>query len=157
MSIETSKARGAEKNAAIFRRIIEEGFNQGNLAILADLVALDIKEHQHGAQSGLEGLKATITELRRDIPDLEITIEDVIADGDRVCARLRGRGSHRAGFFGLPRTGRPITVEVIDICRFEGGKMVEHWGIPDRFAMLEQIGLLPRPNSGVKSLLRDPQ
>ena len=145
MSIETSNAQVAERNAVIFRRIIEEGFNQGNLAVLADLVAPDMREHQHGLQPGLEGLRATISGLRRDLPDLTLTIEDVVADGDKVWARMRGHGSHRDGFFGLPHTGKPITIDVIDICRFADGKMVEHWGIPDRFGMLEQLGLLPRP------------
>lgn len=134
-----------ERNAAIFRRIIEEGFNQGNLAALADLVAPDAREHQRGLQPGLAGLRSTIVGLRRDLPDLTLTIEDLVAVRDKVWARLRGRGIHRAGFFGLPYTGKPIVVDVIDICRFEQGKLVEHWGIPDRFSMLEQLGLLPQP------------
>lgn len=145
MSTGTSEAHAAERNAAIFRRIIEEGFNQGDLAVLDGLVAPDMKEHQSGLHAGLEGLKATIAGLRRDLPDLTLTIEDFVANGDKVWARLRGRGSHRAGFFGLPCTGKPIAIDVIDICRFEGGKMVEHWGVPDRFSMLEQLGLLPQP------------
>jgi predicted ester cyclase len=147
MSIGTGEAHAGERNAAIFRRIIEEGFNQGDLAVLDEFVAPDMREHQSGLRSGLEGLRATITGLRRDFPDFTLTIEDLAEDGDKVWARLRGRGSHRAGFFGLPRAGKPMAVDVIDICRFEGGKMVEHWGVPDRFSMLEQLGLLPPPEA----------
>ncbi len=79
-----------------------------------------------------------------------MTIEDITAEGDKVWARLTARGTHRGPFMGLPPTGRPIEIDVIDICRFEGGQLVEHWGVPDRFGMLEQLGLLPgpRPTTG---------
>ncbi|HET8626088.1 MAG TPA: ester cyclase [Thermomicrobiales bacterium] len=134
-----------EANAAIFRRIIEEGFNRGDLAAMDALVAPDMVEHQTGLQPGLAGLKETIGGLRRDFPDFSLTIEDLVADGDKVWARMRGGGIHRAGFFGQPYTGEPVAIDVIDICRFAGGKMVEHWGVPDRFNLLEQLGLLPGP------------
>lgn len=128
-----------------FRTIIEEGFSRGNLAALDALVAPDMVEHQHGAASGLEGLKGLVRYLRADIPDLQLTVEDLAAQGDKVWGRLKGRGTHAGTFMGLPPTGKRVEIDVIDICRFEGGKMVEHWGVPDRFALLEQLGALPRP------------
>ena len=145
MSTEASAAEVAGQNAAIFRRIVAAGFNQGDLAALDGLVAPEMREHQSGLRPGLEGLKDTIAGLRRDLSDFTLTVEDLVADGDKVWARLRGCGIPRAGFFGLPYTGKPIAIDVIDICRFEGGRMVEHWGIPDRFSLLEQLGLLPQP------------
>lgn len=145
MATGANGAHTAETNAAIFRRIIEEGFNRGDLAAMDGLIAPDMVEHQPGLHPGLAGAKQTISELRRDFHDFSLSIEDLVADGDKVWARLRSHGIHRAGFFGLPHTGKPISIDVIDICRFEGGKMVEHWGVPDRFGLLEQIGLLPGP------------
>jgi predicted ester cyclase len=145
MATGESGATTAERNAAIFRRIIEEGFNRGDLAAMDELVAADMREHQWGAKPGLAGLKETIGGLRRDFTDFSLTIEDLVAEGDKVWGRLRSHGIHRAGFFGRPYTGKPISIDVIDIGRFEDGKMVEHWGVPDRFNLLAQLGLLPRP------------
>lgn len=134
-----------ERNKALFGRIIEEGFSRGNLAALDDLVAPDMAEHQRGLRPGLEGLKGTIAYLRAVYQDLTLTVEDITADGDKVWARLTACGTQRGPFMGLPPTGRRIEIDIIDICRFAGGRMVEHWGVPDRFSMLEQLGLLPRP------------
>jgi predicted ester cyclase len=127
-----------------FRTIIEEGFSRGNLAALDAVVAPDMVEHQHGAAAGLEELKGMIRHLREGIPDLQLTVEDLAVAGDKVWGRLKGRGTHAGAFMGLPPTGKRIEIDVIDICRFEGGKMVEHWGVPDRVALLEQLGELPR-------------
>jgi steroid delta-isomerase-like uncharacterized protein len=136
-----------ERNQEAFRRIIEDGFSKGNVDALDAVVAADLVEHQKvtGLPPGLEGLKAMIRGLRAVLPDLTLTIEDMMVDGDKVWARLTGRGTHRGPFFGLPGTGKTVTVDVIDIGRFENGKLVEHWGVPDRFSMLEQLGLLPKP------------
>lgn len=78
-------------------------------------------------------------------PDDDNRARTSTVDGDKVWARLIGRGTHRGPFLGLSGTGKTITVDVIDIGRFENGKLVEHWGVPDRFSMLEQSGLLPKP------------
>jgi predicted ester cyclase len=86
-----------------------------------------------------------ITYLRQGLPDLICTIEDSIALGDTVWARLRGHGTHRGTFMGMAPTGKSLTVEIIDICRFENGKMVEHWGYTDRMAIMEQLGAGPHP------------
>jgi steroid delta-isomerase-like uncharacterized protein len=147
VSTQSSAAGLMERNQEAFRRIIEDGFSKGNVDALDAVVAADLVEHQKvtGLPPGLEGLKAMIRGLRAVLPDLTLTIEDMMVDGDKVWARLTGRGTHRGPFFGLPGTGKTVTVDVIDIGRFENGKLVEHWGVPDRFSMLEQLGLLPKP------------
>lgn len=132
-----------------FRTIVEEGFSKGNLAALDAVVAPDMVEHQRGAPAGLDGLKGMIRHLREGIPDLQLTTEDLVAQNDKVWGRLKGRGTHTGTFMGQPATGRRIEIDVIDICRFEGGMMVEHWGVPDRFALLEQLGMLERPEPAV--------
>ena len=69
----------------------------------------------------------------------------MVADGDKVWARMTGRGTHSTEFMGRPPTGKSFAITVVDICRFENGKIVEHWGVPDRFHMMAQLDLLPRP------------
>ncbi len=97
----------------------------------------------------LEGLKEDIRYLRTGFPDFHLTIENSIADADTVWILMTARGTNHGHFMGPP-TGKPITITVMDVCRFENGKIVEHWGVPDRFAVLAQLGLLPH-HAGVKS------
>ena len=135
-----------EQNVQVVRRLIEEGFSKGNLAALDDLFAANFMEHQSGIMpANLEGLKGSIAGLRAAIPDLRLTIEEIVADGDKTWARLVARGTHRGKMMGLSPTGNTITVDVIDICRFEGGKIVEHWGVADRLGMMQQLGAIPQP------------
>ncbi len=132
-----------EQNQEVLRRVIEEGFNKGNYDALDTLFATDYQEHQFSLKTTLAGFKEDIHYLRTGFPDFHLTIEDSIADADTVWIRMTARGTNRGPFTGPP-TGKPITITVMDVCRFENGKIVEHWGVPDRFALLAQLGLLPR-------------
>lgn len=133
-------------NEAIYRRIIEEGFNQGNLAVADELVAPGAVEHQRGgAGDGPEGVKRTISILRSAFPDFTITIDEVAVVGDKVWARQRGGGTNLGSFAGFPPTGRKAFTDVIDVCRFEDGKMVEHWGVPDQLGMMMSLGHIGKP------------
>jgi predicted ester cyclase len=69
----------------------------------------------------------------------------MIVHEDKVWARMTGRGTHLGPLMGFAPTGKTFEITVIDVCRFENGRIVEHWGVPDRFAMLHQLGLLPAP------------
>jgi predicted ester cyclase len=132
----------------VFRRVIEEGFNRGNFDAWDDCFVENIAEHQYGMPSTLAGFKQAIGGLRAAFPDLHLTIEDMVKQGDKVWVRMTATGTHRAPFAGLAPTGKPFTICVIDVCRFEGGRIVEHWGVPDRFALLDQLGGLRRPSAG---------
>ncbi len=145
MSTHGEALETAARNRELFRRVIEEGFSQGNLAVIDELISPDHEEHQPSMGPGPAGVKGAIAYLRSVFPDFTLTVEDMTTDGDKVWARLKARGTQRGPYMGMPPTGRRIEIDVIDICRFEGGKMVEHWGVPDRFALLEQLGLLPGP------------
>jgi len=135
-----------EQNKRVFRRLIEEGFSQGDLGVLNEVFAPNFVEHQDGfVPPNVEGVKGAIVSLRTAAPDLKLTIEEIIASGEKTWARITGRGTHRGPFMGRPATGRPFAITVIDICRFENGKIVEHWGVADRLSMMAQLGLLPRP------------
>jgi predicted ester cyclase len=132
-------------NEAMYRRLIEEGFNQGNLAVADELVAPNAREHQRGAEDGPEGVKKTITYLRTAFPDFKITIDEILVSGDKLWARQRGGGTNLGRFAGHEPTGRVGFTDVFDVCRFEAGKMVEHWGVPDQLGMMLQLGLIVPP------------
>lgn len=130
-------------NETMFRRIIDEAFTRQEFDVLDEVIAPHIVEHQPGLGAGPEGVRGAVNYLHSVFPDFTLTVEDVTVDGDKVWARCRGRGTQQGSFMGHPPTGRQIDVTVIDICRFENGKMVEHWGVPDRFMILAQLGMLP--------------
>jgi len=135
-----------EQNKRVFRQLIEEGFSQGNLEVLDDVFAPDFVEHQDGfVPPNAEGVKRAIVSLRTAAPDLKLTIEEIIASEDKTWARITARGTHRGPFMGRPATGRSFSITVIDICRFEGEQIVEHWGVADRLGIMAQLGLLPQP------------
>ena len=134
-------------NAEVFERVIEEGFNRGNFDAWDDCFPETFVEHQYGLPSTREGFKHAIRALRAAFPDLHLTIDDSVADGDKEWVRMTGTGTHQGAFFGVAPTGKPFTITVIDVCRFEHGRIVEHWGVPDRFALLDQLGGLPRKSA----------
>ena len=130
-------------NTDTFRRAIEDGWNRGNLAAIDELFAPDFVEHQVGIRPGREGVRDSIRELRTAFPDLRLVIEDVVAEGDLVWARIRATGTHRGPFPGTAGTGRPIRVDVIDVVRLARGRIVEHWGVADRLSLAQQVGAVP--------------
>jgi predicted ester cyclase len=87
--------------------------------------------------------------LRKAFPDFHLTIEELAADGDKVWIRMTARGTNLGGFMGPPN-GKSFEVAVFDLLRFQDGKVVEHWGTPDRFALLAQLGMLPRAPAPVE-------
>jgi predicted ester cyclase len=139
MTIETTTTDTAEQ---ISRAVIERGFNNGDLEGLDAFVAHDIIEHQDGATSGIDGLRALITELRTALPDLHLEIQDTATSGDKTWFRIRATGTNTGLIWGRPATGRPIDITVIDVMRVADGRMVEHWGVADRLAVLKQIGAI---------------
>ena len=129
------------RNVELFRAIIERGFNQGDLSVADEICAQRLTEHEYLAAAHLPGpeiLKSQIREARRGVRDLKLTIEDIVEADDKVWARIVARSTDL-------RTGKALRIDVIDICRFEDGRLVEHWGVPDRFALLHQLGVLPDP------------
>lgn len=131
----------------LLRRIFDEGFSTGDGAVFDEVCSPDIVVHQFGlAGTGAEAiahLKAAVADVHRVVPDMRFTIEDHAASGDVHWVRVRGRGTATGPFFGPP-SGRPIDITVIDVARVRNGLIVEHWGVPDRFAMLAQTGVLDR-------------
>lgn len=125
------------------RRLIEVGFGQGDLSILDELMAADVVEHQRGNRSGRDGAKAVVRTLHAWMSNFSLTVEDLAVSGDTVWTRNRGRGVNTGSVMGHAPTGRSVEVDVIDILRFEDGKVVEHWGIADQLGMMIQVGAIP--------------
>jgi predicted ester cyclase len=134
----------SQQNQADFREVIGEAFSKGNYNVLSAHFDPGFIEHQFGLHPTIEGMQADIQFLRKAFPDFKLTLEDIVSDGDKVWARMTARGTNLGGFMGPPN-GKPFKVTVFDVVRFKDGKIVEHWGSPDRFAMLAQLGLLPQP------------
>lgn len=132
------------ENEQIVRELVERAFNRGDFSVLQSHVKPDFIEHQFGLQPTLEGMQAGIESLRSAFPDFHLTIDDAVVDGDKVWLRMTARGTNWGGFMGAPN-GKTFTVTVFDQIRLGDGKLVEHWGSPDRFALLAQLGLLPLP------------
>ncbi|MGZ4549295.1 MAG: ester cyclase [Blastococcus sp.] len=146
MSILTDPPTATE-SLAVLRRIFDEGFATGDGAVVDELCSPDLVEHQFGlAGSGAEAvahLKAAMADVHRAVPDMAFTIEDSVERGDTIWVRARGRGTATGPFFGPP-SGHPVDITVIDVARVVDGRIVEHWGVPDRFALLAQTGVLAR-------------
>jgi predicted ester cyclase len=134
-----------EDNIAVFRKLIEVGFSAGNLDVVEELVSPDAVEHQRGSKAGIEGTKGTIATLHRWFSDFELTIVKLTAEGDTVWSLNRARGVNTGSVMGFPPTGKSFEIDVVDVARFEDGKIVEHWGVPDQLGLLIQLGLMPRP------------
>jgi predicted ester cyclase len=130
--------------------VIEEGFNKGNLEALDECFPQRYAEHQFNMPSTREEFKRSIRFLRETFSPFSLTIEDMVVDGDKVWGRMTGRGTDSKGYMGRPPTGKSFAITVIDVCRFENGKIVEHWGVPDRFHQMVQLDLLSRPLQPVR-------
>lgn len=133
-------------NKALVRRIIEEIVNKGNLATVDDLVAPDYVGHYSNAPEarGPEVIKQRIALLRAAFPDWHSTIEDMIAEGDKVVTRWRASGTHLGEFMGIAPTGKKMTTTGIYIDRVVNGKYVEHWSDWNALGALQQLGVLPK-------------
>lgn len=135
-----------ERNQEVFRQVIAGAFNDGRIEALQEHFNPAYIEHQFGLKPTIEGMHADILSLHASFPDFSLTIEDIVAVDDKVWARMTARGTNRGGFMGPPN-GKSFAVAVFDMVRFEEGKIVEHWGAPDRFALLAQLGLLAQPQA----------
>jgi steroid delta-isomerase-like uncharacterized protein len=138
---------GTEQNKAASRRFLEEVMNKGNVEVIAELSAPNFVDHSlpPGVPSGVDGFKGFVRAYRAAFPDLHYTIDDEIADGDKVVQRVTARGTMEGDFQGMPASHKSATWEEIHIIRFQDGKAVEHWGIVDQLAMLAQLGFVEAP------------
>ena len=138
-----------EENKALVHRIFKEINKQNHEELMEEVCAPDLVWHgvPPGISTGLSGLagaKQAHTALFTAFPDAHWVVEDLIAEGDKVVVRLTMHGTHQGDFMGIPPTGKEVTVPFIAICRFVGGKEVEHWGVGDMLGWLQQLGAIPQ-------------
>jgi len=136
-----------EENKASGRRFLDEVINRGNLAVLDELTGPNFVDHSlpPGVPPGNEGFKAVVTMFRAAFPDLHYTIDDEIAEGERLVHRTTGHGTMKGDFQGMPASGKEATWSEIHIVRFADGKLVEHWAVGDQLGMLAQLGFAQAP------------
>ena len=133
-------------NEQLFRILIQEGFSKGDVTVFDKHTSKDFVEHQYGFVSqNVESVKKAIKGLHKAFSDFSLVIEDIVVSGDKVWGRMTGRGTQKGQFGPIPPTGKKVEITVIDIMRFKDGKLIEHWGVPDRFAAMEQLGMKPPP------------
>lgn len=140
-------ASTAEAKAIALREIseIESG---GNLALVDELFAEDFALHFPGYPAmDREGFKMLIGAFRTGFPDLTVSLEDQVVEGNKVTNRVTIRGTHQGDFNGVPASGKSIEVPAINTMRIEGGKIHEIWGLPDVLGLMQQIGALPAPGA----------
>jgi len=121
--------------------------NAGDITGFGELVADDFVEHQGGGPpfpATKEGTLAFFRTLLAAFPDIRMTIEDLIADGEKTVARVRITGTHKGEFMGVAPTAARVDMQLIDIMRFDGAGLVsEHWGVADMLSLLQQLGVVP--------------
>lgn len=134
-----------EDNKAHVRRGFE-AVNQKNLAVFDELLDPDVVFHNASTtMQGLEAYKQFLSMYITAFPDLQFTVEDMIAEGDRVVARCTTRGTHQGTFMGIPPTGKQVKTTLIFIDRIVNGKGVEQWSNGDDLGLLQQLGVISAP------------
>jgi len=135
-----------EQNKAIVSRWVEEFWNQQNLALIDEIMAPNyILHNPDGPVQGREAFRQFAAGFQTAIPDLHVTVETMIAEGDKVVWRYLLRGTHTGDLLGIPATGLPVALTGIIISRFAGGMWGEDWQNNDLLGMLQQIGAVPAP------------
>ncbi len=136
-----------EENKAIAHRWYDEAFNKHRVAAIDELYAPDFVTHNNPLvpEGNSAGAKQLFAGLFAAVPDMSVTVEDIIAEGDKVVARYTTRGTQQGELMGIPATGKTFTKTAIDILRLEKGKIAEHWLEADQLGMMQQLGVIPAP------------
>ncbi len=136
----------SEENKAIVRREVEELFGQGSLDVADEVYAPDYVGHTPDAPEDIRGVEAArqyAASFRNAFPDLQATVEEQLAEGDKVATRFTGRGTHQGDLEGIAPTGNRMEITGIAISRIEGGKIAEDWTNYDGLGLMQQIGAVP--------------
>lgn len=145
----TAQPTLATEYRAVNRRFVDEVINKGNLKLIDELVAGDFVEHNpaQGFPPDREGLRKTTELYRKAFPDGKVTVEEDAFYGDKLWSRYSFAGTHDGELFGIPATHRPVKTTAMDLTRFSGGKIVEHWSEWDLLTIMQQVGAMPEPST----------
>jgi len=135
----------SEANKALVRRAIDETINKGNLSVVDEIVSADYvyREPTVGEKRGRAGLRELITMYRNVFPGVKLTIDEQVAEGDKVVTRWNATGTHRGELFGTAPTGKQIRWQGITVSRIANGRIVEETEVYDALGMLRQLGVVP--------------
>lgn len=142
---ESGAASATQHNEKLVRRYFEEVWNGGRVDVLDGLLAPEYVNHTPSTPNpppGPAGLKPIVQAIRAAFPDLHYRVEDVVATSGAVVARVVMTGTHRGDLFGVPPTGRRISVNQINIERVHNGRIVEHWRVTDELTLMRQLGVV---------------
>jgi steroid delta-isomerase-like uncharacterized protein len=139
-------AMPVEDNKQAVRRFYDDVVNGRNLDALDELLTPDGVDHTFGSQNP-EQAKQFFGMIQQAFPDLRVEVHDVIAEGELVAARVTYTGTHQGEFVGIPATGRKTTTSGVDFFRMQDRRQAEHWGGPDMFSFLTQLGVMPGPGA----------
>jgi predicted ester cyclase len=137
-----------EQHKAIVRRLYEEAFNHtGDLSVADEFIAPDFVDRTAppGLPPGREGFKLLVGGWRHAFPDIRLTIDAIVAEGDQVVVAWTGTGTHRGELMGIPPTGNSGSLMGITFNRMAGGQVVERWGNSDDLGLLQKLGVIPGP------------
>ena len=136
-----------EENKAIVRRFVDEVQSKGDIDAIDELCSPEFVNHSAppGVPSNCEGVKQVTALFRQAFPDSYFTVEDMVAEGDKVATRKIFHGTHQGKFMGIPPTGQQVSTGLIDVVRIVDGKVVEHWSMGDNLGMMQQLGVIPTP------------
>ena len=135
-----------QSNKELVRQLVERGFNQGDLDVVDEIVDPGVVTHNPfilDAPTGPESVRGGIAMIRRSFPDLHADMLDLIAEGDRVAVFLQLRGTNEGDYRRGAATRREGSFRAFFIWRVANGRLVENWGVADRFALLQQLGIIP--------------
>lgn len=136
-----------ETNKAIVRRYLEQVIGEGRADLVEEFLTESIELHGTGLAPGLAAIEQWVAMLDAAFPDRQLTIDDVVAEGDRVVVRTTVTGTHQGEMQGIPATGNSVTQPSITIFRLANGKIVEGWFAADNLSMMQQLGVIPAPQA----------
>ncbi|HVZ38314.1 MAG TPA: ester cyclase [Candidatus Kapabacteria bacterium] len=134
-------------NKEVARQFVEDIWGKGDLNLAEQLIAADVVDNNPmpGLPPGRDGHNAMLTIVRAAFPDATFTLDQVVAEDDKVVDHWTMRATHAGPFMGIPATGRPVVLRGVDILRIENGQIAEFWHIEDIVGVLGQLGVLPPP------------
>ena len=137
----------AQDNKALVRRFVDEVQSGGNISLIDEICSPEFVNHSAppGVPADCEGIKIVTAMFRGAFPDSYFTVEDMIAEGDKVATRKTFHGTHEGEFMGIPPSGRSVSMDLIDVVRIDDGRVVEHWAVGDSLGLMQQLGVIPQP------------
>jgi predicted ester cyclase len=146
------EAVSLEDNKALVHRFVDEVQSGGNTDLIDEICSPEFVNHSAPPDlpADREGIKILTTMFKGAFPDSYFTVEDIIAEGDRVVTRKTFHGTHEGEFMSISPSGRTVNVSLIDVVRISDGQVVEHWSVGDNLGMMQQLGVIPQPGESVE-------